>query len=504
MKTTKTLLTILITLLCLSAFAQQHPEVKRTWHWYFGWNAGLDFSSGTMQEDLNGQVYIDEGSCSISDTSGNLLFYAGPNFFTEPGENNMTVYNANHEVMQNGTDIDCGWSGRQNSIIVPLPESNNIYYLFTIGDISGVGYNVEQTGFKYNIVDMSLNGGLGAVTDKNIEIYSIPPNDTLSEILTAVHHANCKNVWIVMHSYMTDVFRVYKLTSDGLDTNVVINQIGNSSWGNYHTWGWGMKFSPNGKYAAVNKNYMCPSHDQIRDTLELYKFDNETGILSDRIAIQMDSSLGGKEFSFVNDLLYTEEMHQYTLSLFQYDISKWQKQYIMDSKTLIGNYFFPIPDLHLTPLNTIIMSGEFRENIGVIEHPDVLGIGCSVNENGFYISNNPGWNFPNFVRSYFNTDSTAYNCNQVSVDDVIKNQFIEVYPNPFDTETEINTNNREIIYYNLYDLKGNRMILNRDFKLRKTDDAYVFINKKLKGGIYILSGMFADKEQFNIKLNVNN
>ncbi|HNQ68100.1 MAG TPA: hypothetical protein PKN32_06970 [Bacteroidales bacterium] len=502
MKTT-TLLFMLIVSFSIVAFSQQHPEVKRTWHWYFGWNAGLDFSSGTIQEDLDGQVDIDEGACSISDTAGNLLFYAGPNGGTLPGENNMTVYNANHEVMQNGTDIDCGWSGRQNSIIVPLPESDNIYYLFTIGHYSEP-YET-QLGFKYNIIDMSLDEGMGAVTQKNIEICPSPTYDTFSEILTAVHHANCKDIWIMIHRFNADEFLVYKLTENGLDAEPVVNNIG------YHTSnciGWGMKFSPNGKYAAVNKSYMWLSLNEQIDTLELYKFDNETGVLSDRIAIPMDSSLCGKEFSFQNDLLYTFEIHEYELnvgpSIFQYDISKWQEFYIMGSKTLIGNYSFPIPDLHLTPLNTIIIGGDLRENIGVIEHPDVLGIGCSVNENALTITNNTAWNFPNFVRSYFNTDSTAYNCNQVSVDDVISNQTFEVYPNPFAKQAEIKTYNREIIYYNLYDLKGNQMTQNNDYKLRKTDDAYVFVNKKLNGGIYILSGVFADKEQFNIKLSVNN
>ena len=496
---------LLIAILSLQlVYAQQHPEVKRTWHWYFGWNAGLDFSSGTMQDDPNGQVDIDEGAASISDTAGNLLFYAGPNFFTEPGENNMTVYNANHEIMQNGTDIDCGWSGRQNSIIVPLPESDNIYYLFTITDINTQidhGYNIP-IGLKYSIIDINLDGGLGAVTQKNIPIYIASPSDTLSEILTAVHHANCKDVWIMIHRYNADKFLAYKLTQNGMVDNPTVSNIGYTG---ENCIGWGMKFSPNGKYAAVNKNYHYLYNLDLCDTIELYKFNNETGVLSNRIALAMDSALYGKEFSFQNDLLYTEELHQYLLNLYQYDISKWQKSYIINSRILIGNYFFPMPDLHLTPVNTIIMSGEFRENIGVIEHPNVRGIGCSVNENTFYISNNPGWNFPNFVRSYFNTDSTAYNnCNPVTVEDVIKNQAFEVYPNPFSKQAEINTNNREIIYYKLYDLKGNQLSENKEYKFKQDDYNYIFTNKKLKGGIYILSGVFEDKGQFNIKLSINN
>ncbi|MGC9332341.1 MAG: hypothetical protein ACP5DZ_10775, partial [Bacteroidales bacterium] len=279
----KTKLHILLSLLLLPALLQAQPgNEKRAYHWYFGWNAGLDFSNGSMQEDTQGQVYIDEGACSISDTAGNLLFYAGPNFFTEPGDSNMNVYNANHEVMQNGYDIDCGWSGRQNSIIVPLPESDSIYYLFTIGHYTEP-YN-EQLGFKYSIVNMSLDGGLGAVTDKNIEIYPSTHNDTLSEILTAVHHANCRDVWVMIHRFNADKFVAYKLTENGLDDNPVESHIG------YHApncIGWGMKFSPNGKYAAVNKSYMWLSYSTQIDTLELYKFDNETGVLSDRIALPM-------------------------------------------------------------------------------------------------------------------------------------------------------------------------------------------------------------------------
>ncbi len=502
MKTTKTLFTILVLLQCITAFSQV-GNAKRAWHWYFGWNAGLDFSSGTMQEDINGQVYIDEGACSISDTAGNLLFYAGPNGGTEPGENNMTVYNANHEIMQNGTDIDCGWSGRQNSIIVPLPESDNIYYLFTIGHYSEP-YET-QLGFKYNIIDMSLDGGMGAVTQKNIEIYPSPYYNTFSEILTAVHHANCRDVWVMVHRFYSDDFLAYLLTENGLEDEPVVNHIG------YHTTnciGWGMKFSPNGKYAAVNKSYMWLSLSTELDTLELYKFDNETGVLSDRIAIPMDSSLWGKEFSYTNDLLYTFEIHEYELevppSIYQYNISKWQKSYIMDSKTLIGNYFFPIPDLHLTPINTILITGDLLNTVGLIQYPNNDGISCSVIPNALTITNNTAWNCPNFVRSYFNTDSTAYNCDQVSVEDVIRNQAFEVYPNPFSKQTKIKTYSREITYYNLFDLKGNQLLKDNDYRLRKTDDAYVLINKKLKGGIYILSGMFTDKEQFNIKLNVNN
>ncbi|MBL1181499.1 MAG: hypothetical protein HND27_10395, partial [Bacteroidetes bacterium] len=32
----------------------QNPDIKRTMHWYFGYGAGLDFSSGTAVADTTG------------------------------------------------------------------------------------------------------------------------------------------------------------------------------------------------------------------------------------------------------------------------------------------------------------------------------------------------------------------------------------------------------------------------------------------------------------------
>ena len=43
--------------------------------WYFGQNAGLDFNSGTPVALTNGQLVTDEGCATISNSSGQLLFY---------------------------------------------------------------------------------------------------------------------------------------------------------------------------------------------------------------------------------------------------------------------------------------------------------------------------------------------------------------------------------------------------------------------------------------------
>lgn len=88
---------------CGFAFAQpiNNPDIKRTNHWYFGNQAGLDFSSGAPVADTNGQINIAGNSVSMSDTAGNLLFYSDRN----------TVWNKNHQVMPNGTGL-IKWGGK--------------------------------------------------------------------------------------------------------------------------------------------------------------------------------------------------------------------------------------------------------------------------------------------------------------------------------------------------------------------------------------------------------
>ena len=55
----------------------------------------------------------------------------------------------------------------QFALILKKPTSNNIYYVFTVV----VHNNIFYPGLWYSVVDMNMDGGLGAVTDeKNISV----------------------------------------------------------------------------------------------------------------------------------------------------------------------------------------------------------------------------------------------------------------------------------------------------------------------------------------------
>src|SRR5688572_19089790 len=94
-------------------------------NWYFGGTAGLTFSSTAGRPVpsllLNSVMRADEGSATISNEQGELLFYT----------NGKTVYNREHEIMANGDDLDGNLSACQSSLIIPVPGNDSIYYVFT-------------------------------------------------------------------------------------------------------------------------------------------------------------------------------------------------------------------------------------------------------------------------------------------------------------------------------------------------------------------------------------
>src|SRR4051812_35080722 len=73
--------------LAISGWSQQGTTSK----WYFGRFAGLDFSPNPPTA-ITGSVNTREGSSSICDLWGSLLFYT----------NGDTVYTKQHQIMFNG------------------------------------------------------------------------------------------------------------------------------------------------------------------------------------------------------------------------------------------------------------------------------------------------------------------------------------------------------------------------------------------------------------------
>lgn len=152
---------------------------KQTANWYFGDNVGIKFTSIGLEVLNNSSMKTLEAATSISDKNGNLLFYTNGN----------TVFNRNHKVMFNGIDLGGNESTIQ-CLVVPFYNDSNKYFVFSLNQCS------FKNKLYFSVVDMSLGGGNGIVTERKIEIIE----GELHEGITIVKHCNNKDSWIIIGS----------------------------------------------------------------------------------------------------------------------------------------------------------------------------------------------------------------------------------------------------------------------------------------------------------------
>ena len=352
--------------------------------WYFGQNAGIDFNSGTPVALTNGQLVTDEGCATISNASGQLLFYT----------DGITVYNKNHVVMMNGNGLMGHPSSTQSATIVPKPGSNNLYYIFTTDN------EHDPNGFRYSIVDMNLDGGNGAVTsDKNILVYT-----PTIENLGITKHGNGQDYWIITHGWNSNSFIAYQLTVTGLNLTPVITNIGQVITGSPTDFvaAGTIKISPSGSKLAFTS---------VSDIAQLFNFNNITGVLSNEITlISEPGELYGAAFSPDESLLYISnsfgKIHQFNLNAADIPNS---------IVTIYNSGGFPIPgQMQVGPDNKVYIAFSNRTKLGVINNPNVIGTACNfVLDGGDLLGKKSKLGLPSFNQSFFFTPSITVNSNCV-------------------------------------------------------------------------------------------
>lgn len=242
-------------------------------NWHFGTKVGLYFDINNNLINTNSDISTREGSASISDKEGNLLFYT----------DGKLVFDKNHNIMPNGKSLNGNSTSTQSALIAKQPMSNKFYYIFTVDSNDKVGVN-------YSIVDISINNNIGDVIDKNILLFK-----KSTEKIAATLHANQIDIWIVFHEFGNNHFRSYLLTKDGLDPNPIISKVGSEhlpeSWNTESKIGQ-MKINPQGNKLGLVK--------YRSNEVELFDFDNVTGIVSNAISIGTILNQGNVTFNNPN------------------------------------------------------------------------------------------------------------------------------------------------------------------------------------------------------------
>lgn len=321
---------------------------KEDYIWYFGNQAGIDFNGSIPVTLTNSIMNAGEGCSSISDNAGNILFYT----------DGITVYDRSHSIMSNGTGLTGNSSSSQSAIIVKKPGSSNIYYIFSLDMV-----------YAYSEVDMSLNGGFGAITsNKNIVLNSTAQ----SEKQTATFHSNGTDVWVVM--FDTNTFYAYLVTNTGVNPTPVMTSIGIA-----HQYDLGqMCFSKSGTKIALG-NYETSNIPNI----SIYDFNKNNGIVTNDIHFANGASqCYGVSFSPDETKLYAA-VNPSIYTIYQYDITSNNAATIEASEFLIGGPgLFEIGTMQLGPDGKIYCTQYNSNFLGIITYPDSAGLASGFTSSG--------------------------------------------------------------------------------------------------------------------------
>jgi type IX secretion system substrate protein len=283
-------------LLALSAVSQGVTNLFLSGYdnWYqqapFGGNK-IDFYTGfpVVTQEYRA-IDFDYLGNNITDSLGNLLFTT----------NGVIILNNVNDTMVNGTGLNPsaytnsfneGLRLWQGNIIIPHPDSSDIYYLFhmTVDGGGGIPYTRY---FYYSKIDMSLNGGEGEVVLKNIKLINQGQFiDTLSIVgITACKHGNGRDWWIVTKNIHSSKFHFFLLTPVGPNYHHT-QSIGYREGYNQYS------FSSDGtRYGGFGTN----------DGFEIFDFDRCSGMLSNYRQFSINDSMlaTGASFSPNSRYLY--------------------------------------------------------------------------------------------------------------------------------------------------------------------------------------------------------
>jgi len=392
--------------------------------WVFPNGNLMDFSSqppitggGTLILPIDNEV---EGVASMANSVGDLLFYS----------DGVSLWDEQNNVVTNS--LMGHQSSTNSAYIVPVPTSLSLYYLLTLDAMQ----NNLVNGLRYSVIKACNDGG--------IEVLSI--NQLLSENMTekmvAVRHANGSDYWLITHEFGNDVFKVFLISSQGIDLNGTYS-CGSINGPQLSAAVGQMKASPNGERLVSNI-----TNNQVTDIMS---FDRNLGIVDCLLSFSPDTFNGtipsgayGASFSPNSQFLYLTGNGYFRLWQFDMQQLNVSNEAFFSSKTwLSGDDFLSATTFHqlqLGPDGKIYCSSWDNEHLAVIHEPDMGGLSCAFEDSAIVLQNLGNYGLPAFVDSYDYSISGICDMSVGINKQPIRENALAIYPNPTATQTKLTYN----------------------------------------------------------------
>ncbi len=397
----------------------------------------------------------------VSNNNGDFMFFS----------EGVNVYSYDGSLMTNGTELAdnsvsnsfyYGLPDAQNVIV--LPKRNNQYWIIHQSQ-SDLAFASQPWYFTdrlyYSVVDMSLQGGKGEVTEKRTLVKA---GSFMDGHMTACQHANGRDWWLVQRRYNFNIYYIYLVTPDSISL-VREQQIGAIS---QEPDAVGQsEFSPDGtKYATITSisplivldfdrcegTFSNPQSINIPiDTFMFYGIQNIIGGGGYGLCFSPDS-----RSIYVNSFY---KLRQYDLFAGNVDSSEQLIFFWTDSNETHGQF----DQMHLAPNGKIYIANYqgFTKALHVINSPDSLGLACSFVKWGLPIATINAIVIPNMP--HFRMGALAGSgCDTItglteSANGNL-NSPIRVYPNPASDIVEIDVMSysqyHPLQQFYLYDVQG--------------------------------------------------
>lgn len=493
---------LILFVICISALSLQAQFTNN--NWTFGDSCGIKFNATGIDSIYRTSVNA-RGSCAtISDSLGNLLFYAtAPDvslYLNTSTINRGRIYNRQHNMMEGGDSI-ATVSWYRELLILPWPDSVNKFVVIASMATSG-------TKISYSKVDLTYNNGFGKVFDKNTVI----DIGNICDGITAIRHGNGRDWWILYKKWFFNNNTVFKilLTPQGLSA-INTQDIGLNLNESFY------RLIPSTDGNTIVG--LCNSSMSI----EKFSFNRCTGMLSNHVVIYTGS--GNTPYSFWDGAISPNNRFLYVTTIgvpeyvFQIDLlnaNAYQNKIVIDSIDSISNsgsairlapngkiyrsnwwcidgiYCYPYPDSGYAPVNT---------HLSVINEPDSFGLTCNYVGLGQYLNGFRTYGaLPNDVNLALGPLAGSI-CDTLSVglsemkDDIP----IQAFPNPSTGNFTVNIKQdaipKEGFAYSIYSIQG-QLIQEGLFKARTT-----LINlSAFESGMYLLN-VTLPKQVVQIKLS---
>jgi hypothetical protein len=389
------------------------------------------------------------------------------------GGDSLSFYNYNSWL----ANKPYGAPNDQGVMILPKPGSDHLYYIFhfvptdTSFSIYGtpiLGYPTPSISYTeplflyYSIVDMNANFGLGEVIKKDVRIWR---GLASASKMTSVKHANGRDWWIIRHGWRDNKYIKFLLTPDTI-LGPYFQNIGPAFEQNNIAYDW------YGTSVFNQQGTQMASVNAWSPTVVL-DFDRCSGEFSNPLVIQNRLSdttiLGGYGLSFSPSgrFLYVNTK----LLLNQYDLWSATPNDSVELYKVDSTDWFYMHQQRLGPNGKIYISTYHggTSHLHVINNPDSLGLACDFEFQGQQCAGLNTNNLPNMV-NYKLGPAIGSGCDTVAlvsgVGGWIADGFkVSVSPNPASKIVDITIENSQedlllTVYNHLGELIGNAIINN--------------------------------------------